>query len=124
MCWGSQQAVGTAGAVQSSGSGDMQPPAHGCARRDFSRIKKKSKKELKMMATPLFSSPSVPGYNHVPSQYVDHYAMIHELGENDPSVRLLWGQGRECQEGPAGPFGSPLLRCSWRAAGLQADGIS
>lgn len=70
------------------------------------------------MATPLSSFPSIPGYNHTPGQYVDHYAMIQEPGENDPS-KLLWGQSRECQEGPAGSFGSPLLHCSWRAAGLQ-----
>lgn len=78
----------------------------------------KRKKELKTMATLLSSFPSIPGYNHIPRQYVDHYAMIQEPGENDPS-KLLWGQSRECQEGPSGSFGSPLLHCSWRAAGLQ-----
>lgn len=76
------------------------------------------------MATPLSSSPSIPGYDHIPSQYVDYHAMIQEPGENDTSKLLLWGHSRECQEGPAGPFGSPLLHCSWRAAGLQTDGIS
>lgn len=72
----------------------------------------------------LSSSPSIPGYNHTPSQYVNHYVMIQEPRENGPFKPLLWGQSRECQEGPAGSFGSPLLHCSWRAAGLQADGIS
>lgn len=68
------------------------------------------------MATPLSSSPSIPGYNHIPSQYVDYYAMIQGPRENDPSKLLLCGQSRECQEGPAAPLGA---HCSTAAGELQ-----
>lgn len=107
--------MGMAGAVQSSSSRDRQPPFMDVP-GGISAVSKKGIKDGWQRLSPLLF-PSIPGYNHIPSQYVDYYAMIQEPGENDPSKFLLWGDraGNARQDQPA-PLGA---HCSTAAGELQ-----